>query len=102
MVTQQIAGFKNYDNTSRFLEADDIERKCGSRNKQLMIKIFLALWLGLIFSGISYIFWHNEWKYSLPTPVPESYKEVKVGSYINIAGKLKTEENKPVFIHFFK
>jgi hypothetical protein len=64
-------------------------------------KRLLILWLTTIFSGICLLFWYNEWVYSLPTPVPAKYRDVKTGTYIDLAGKLKTENNNPVFIHFF-
>ena len=66
-----------------------------------MRKVFLACWLTLILSGISYMFWHNEWKYTLPTPVPKNYTDVKIGTHIDLTNKLKAESGKPVFIHFF-
>ena len=39
--------------------------------------------------------------YSLPTPVPSDYHNVKKGDYIAIDGRIKAKKNKPVFIHFF-
>jgi hypothetical protein len=64
-------------------------------------KGLFIFWLILIFTAIALIFWHNEWVYSLPTPVPENYREIKQGAYIDIDSKLKTEKNKPVFLHFY-
>jgi len=46
------------------------------------------------------LFWINEWKYSLPTPVPDDYHAVKQGQYIALKIKLN-DTTKPVFIHFF-
>ena len=66
-----------------------------------MRKILVASWLLTLFSGIIYLFWYHEWKYALPTPVPQNYQSVKTGEHIDIAGKVKCEKNKPVFIHFF-
>ena len=60
----------------------------------------VILWLVLIFSGISWLFWYNEWRYSLPTPIPADYHAVNDGTYINMAGKLE-ETGKPVLLHFF-
>jgi thiol-disulfide isomerase/thioredoxin len=62
--------------------------------------------LVVIFAAISFLFWHNEWKYSLPTPVPEGYQEVKPGNIIPISYNLIditdiAKEQKPVFVHFF-
>lgn len=66
-----------------------------------MRKLFVICWLMLLLSGISYIFWHQEWKYNLPTPVPADYKTVNTGNHIDIDGKLISANGKPLFIHFF-
>jgi hypothetical protein len=52
-------------------------------------------------SGIVLLFWHQEFKYNLPTPVPVNYKTVLPGNYIDssVTGWLK--KDKPLFIHFF-
>lgn len=57
--------------------------------------------LALILSGISYIFWQNELKYRLPTPVPSRYAPPATGEVIDLKGKLATPVGKPAFIHFF-
>jgi thiol-disulfide isomerase/thioredoxin len=66
-----------------------------------MRKLLLCCWLLILAAGISYIFWSNEWKYSLPTPVPSNYVTVNIGQHIDIDSKLNVEKDKPVFIHFF-
>lgn len=50
---------------------------------------------------IGYLFWHSEWKYSLPTPVPDQYHAVNKGEHINITAKFTPQKNEPVFLHFF-
>jgi hypothetical protein len=52
------------------------------------------------------LFWHNEWVYSLPTPVPEHYRPVDTGSAIDLTGKFRSGNGfqsgaKPLFLHFF-
>jgi len=64
-------------------------------------KALTIAWLLFIFSGIACIFWYNDWKYSLPTPVPSAYHPVPTGAYIDVASKLPVRQNKPVFLHFF-
>lgn len=65
------------------------------------MKIYLiTAWLMLILGGISFIFWRNELKYSLPTPVPENYHSVPIGETVDLSGEIKAG-TKPVFIHFF-
>ena len=42
------------------------------QNKK-MKKTFAVILLAGIFCCIGLIFWYTEWRYSLPTPVPEKY-----------------------------
>jgi len=51
--------------------------------------------------GITSFFWYNEWKFSLPTPVPDKYVAVGCGQQINLPPELKLEKGKPLFLHFF-
>jgi hypothetical protein len=64
-------------------------------------KMLLIGWLTLVFSGIGWLFWHNEWKYSLPTPVPANYHAVSTGTFIDLKNEVHQTQNKPVFLHFF-
>lgn len=66
-----------------------------------MKKTLTIAWLLVILSGMTYIFWYTDWKYSLPTPVPRQYHPVSTGSHVDLAGKLPVAANKPVFLHFF-
>jgi len=63
-------------------------------------KLLLALWLSFLFAAISALFWKNEYKYSLPTPIPKNHHDIAMGTHIDF-GKRVTTKNKPVFIHFF-
>src|SRR6218665_2537123 len=63
-------------------------------------KLLLTLWFSLLLILISYLFWQNEFKYSLPTPVPENYKSIAMGSKIQL-GACCPFDQKPIFIHFF-
>ena len=61
-----------------------------------------AFWLLIIASGIAYLFWYHEWKYSLPTPVPVNYHAVNTGARVFIKDIPGLEQNdKPLFLHFF-
>ena len=66
-----------------------------------MKKRIIVMWLTILFSGIAYLFWHNEFVYSLPTPVPENYRSVNRGDKIIIPEILDVKNNKPLFLHFF-
>ncbi len=66
------------------------------------MKKWLSLfWLSIILSCIGYVFWHEDWKYSLPTPVPEHYNPPPTGAHINISDKVESGNSKPLFLHFF-
>ena len=66
-----------------------------------MKKSIILIWLAAIFTGIAFLFWHNELVYSLPTPIPKNYKPVTQGSVIYIPESLHSKNNKPVLLHFF-
>jgi hypothetical protein len=66
-----------------------------------MNKILVAVILIVSFSGIASIFWHNEYVYSLPTPIPEKYAPVQPGDSLHLNNTIPMQKNKPVFLHFF-
>ena len=63
-------------------------------------KLLLALWLTFLFAAILALFWNNEFKYTLPTPVPKNHHAVAMGSHIDLEKKVAVN-SKPIFIHFF-
>ncbi|WP_281865602.1 thioredoxin fold domain-containing protein [Flavobacterium sp. GSB-24] len=63
-------------------------------------KLLLSLWFTLLIFLVGYLFWQNEFKYSLPTPVPQNYHAIAMGSKIEL-GPCCAFDNKPIFIHFF-
>lgn len=66
-----------------------------------MRKALLFVLLTGLTAGICFLFWHDDWKYNLPTPVPQAYKAVPTGSVIELADALPLEQDRPVFLHFF-
>ncbi len=68
-----------------------------NRGRLLLIVVILII----CFIGIGYIFWQQEIKYILPTPVPQNYVEVKPQSKIlpDSSGIISSEG--PYFLHFF-
>jgi len=50
------------------------------------------------FGGIAGIFWHQEYRYSLPTPVPSDYRPVLVGQSVTATTDLP---DGPLFLHFY-
>jgi hypothetical protein len=57
--------------------------------------------LFLCFVGIAGIFWHQEYRYSLPTPVPANYKAVLVGQPVSGHGFDAVLPEGPLFLHFY-
>src|SRR5688500_14142348 len=66
-----------------------------------MKKLMLFCWLSILLTGVISLFWYNEWVYQLPTPVPATYKSVRIGENISLLENLRTDKDKPVFLHFF-
>jgi thiol-disulfide isomerase/thioredoxin len=65
----------------------------------MLRKLLVGLWMLLLFAAISVLFWQNEFKYSLPTPIPLNYQKIAIGSKIDL--KCCVTDSRPVFIHFF-
>lgn len=57
-------------------------------------------WLLILLSGMVALFWYNDWRYQLPTPVPKNYKAVSTGKLIPLNTQF-SNNRKPVFLHFF-
>ncbi len=68
-------------------------------NKKNRIVAFTLLTLVSIVS-IVYVFWHNEVKFLLPTPIPKTYSDIKIGEQIPIFNYIQ-KSNKPALLHFF-
>jgi len=66
-----------------------------------MKKLTLFIWLTLLCGGVGAVFWYNDWKYSLPTPVPANYIQVNMGTPVNLPRKVSFTNGKPLFLHFF-
>jgi hypothetical protein len=64
----------------------------------MKVKVLLALFTLLICGTlVGYIFWQQELKYALPTPIPVSYTPVFFEEVI----RLPEKQSAPVFLHFF-
>jgi hypothetical protein len=66
-----------------------------------MRKIIVFIGLAILFTGISYLFWSEDLKYSLPTRVPKNCKSIMPGSLVDLNNKIVLKDKKPLFIHFF-
>ncbi len=68
---------------------------------KMIKKGLVMIWLLLLFSAAGALFWYNDWRYQLPTPVPENYRPVSIGKIISLGGAFTSSPGKPVFLHFF-
>jgi thiol-disulfide isomerase/thioredoxin len=66
-----------------------------------MKKWIAGIWLTVLMVTIAGFFWFNQLVYSMPTPVPNQYKNVATGTKIHTASNLHFATSKPVFLHFF-
>jgi hypothetical protein len=66
------------------------------------MKQFLSLMVVIsLFFCILFIFWKQEWKYLVPTPIPENYQSVLPKASLNLDSIVKLNKTKPIFLHFF-
>ncbi len=73
------------------------------KSNKSMTKGLVLAWLFVLAVGISGIFWHSAWKYSLPTPLPKNYHDVQQRAAIILppSAKALATGQKPLFLHFF-
>lgn len=68
------------------------------------MRILIAILLNLfVLTGIGFIFWEQEWKFSKPTPVPDHYSSVMKGDSISksLLTSLNIKSDERLFIHFY-
>jgi len=71
-----------------------------SLNASRRLRFAIAIgFLALCSLCVGCVFWKQELQYRLPTPVPQSYRPVKVGETVNLADNLKGERAR--FLHFY-
>jgi hypothetical protein len=66
-----------------------------------MRKVLVSCVLVLAAAGIAALFWSQELKYALPTPVPAHFAKRSVHEYIDVDALKGYRKNIPVYIHFF-
>ena len=66
-----------------------------------MRKLLVIGWLFSLFCCIILLFWYNEGRYRLPTPIPENYIPVPNGSFVELRGIAGADIRKPLLLHFF-
>ncbi len=66
-----------------------------------MKKLIATLWFMFLFTSITLIFWHSEWKYNLPTPIPINYHPVNKGEIVSLKLINTADDTLPLFVHFF-
>ena len=69
-----------------------------------MKKMYVIVWLILLFTAVGALFWYNDLQYRLPTPIPPNYKPVNTGQLVALNKniyKIYSDNSKPLFLHFF-
>ncbi len=66
-----------------------------------MRKLLVLGWLLSLLCCVMLLFWYNEGRYRLPTPLPKNYTAVPNGSFIQLQGITGKEMHKPLLLHFF-
>lgn len=64
-------------------------------------KVIALTWLALLLVIAGGLLWYNQYRYSLPTPVPVNYRPIANGKLIRLNANFGQGNGKPVFIHFF-
>jgi len=54
----------------------------------------------IVITTIGYIFWQQELRYALPTPVPSSYVAVQINHQVSLPSTISSLK-KPVYLHFY-
>lgn len=62
---------------------------------------FFTLTMGMIAAVIGWIFWDQELKYSLPTPVPVNFRSVKIGEKTDLVTELPGTQGAFTLLHFY-
>lgn len=66
-----------------------------------MKKTLVMIWLVVLLLAVGALFWYNELRYHLPTPIPPGYKPVDRGTKIKLNWPNGADPAKPLFLHFF-
>lgn len=64
------------------------------------IVIFTAVML-IVLTVIGIIFWEQEVKYAMPTPVPSNFVDVQIGDKLDLAPHVNLNSGKKTLLHFF-
>lgn len=59
------------------------------------------VWLTMLLSAVGALFWYNDWVYQLPTPIPDGYQPVHLGTPVALTNLPTLSKDKPVLLHFF-
>lgn len=66
-----------------------------------MRKYLIVSVLTVLFLGVVYLFWQQEMRYLLPTPVPSGYHPVLPDQSIDLTYHIAQPSGRPVLLHFF-
>ncbi len=63
--------------------------------------VFVCAILLVCATAIATLFWKQELRYALPTPIPPSYSPLLIKEEINLAKKLPYSPDSAIYLHFF-
>jgi hypothetical protein len=63
--------------------------------------VFASAVIPIFAATIGWVFWKQELQYSLPTPVPANFVDVKAGSKVDLSSIVPVSSRKPTLLHFF-
>lgn len=95
--------FQNINSVSLLYPNKSSKRSppCWKRKRFDMRKIAVVMVLVVSCAGIAFLFWSQELKYVLPTPVPINYRPKEVRQVINLHARPEIPLNTSLYFHFF-
>ena len=63
--------------------------------------LVLTILIGTIFFLVIKIYWEEEMRFLLPTPIPKNYQPVALNTSLDLENFLEEKADKPLFFHFF-
>lgn len=55
----------------------------------------------LLFLSIGFVFWNQNWKYLMPTPIPKDYQPILPTTKLKLGKAIHFQADRPVFLYFF-
>ena len=63
--------------------------------------LFFTIVMLLISTVIGWIFWEQEVKYALPTPIPSNFVDKEIGQKVDLSDYIPVRSDRSVLLHFY-